>query len=260
MSQADYRSLVQHPILTMPQPVGELFFWAITAMAAFFFLWAMLRYRASGGIFLLVMVSALASCVMEGWAEFMAMNYHPEIGGRIAYQAWGMPVPIHIVLSYVLYFGAPGYFILRTVQRGMSVAAWWKLFAVNAFGVALADLVAINVGAWIYYGHQPFVVLGFPLWVMFCNAATIFAFAVIVHLCLTKLSGVARLGTIVLAPIGMSMAWAAICLPIGNALHGNAGPVLTSLAACMTAATCLALVHGSIRYFRSVAGVQLMPS
>jgi hypothetical protein len=258
MPQADYSDLLQHPLLTMPQPVGDVALLLIASAVVFFFGWAIVRYRATGGVFLLMLVAALASSGMEGWAEFMAMNYHPEIGGHIAYEGVGMPVPIHIVLSYALYFGAPSYFIMLAIQRGKSTRWWWQLFAINCIGVGLADIVALQLDAWIYYGPQPFVLFKLPLWVMFCNAATIFAFSVVVHVCLIRLTGMQRLWMIFIAPIGLSMGWAAICLPIANALHGHAGPVLTAVFACWTILACLLIAHLAIGYFHSVASVSVI--
>ena len=259
MPQPDYSNLMQHPILTMPQPAGEIMLMAIAVVMAALFLWAIVSYRANGGIFLLTLTAALASCMMEAGAENIAMNYHPEIGGHIAYEAWGMPVPIHIVLSYVLYFGGPGYWLLRRIQRGSTLASWWKVFAIICVVVALADLNSLSSDVWMYYGHQPFVVFKFPLTWMFCNTASMFAFAVIVHLCLTHLKGAQRLFTILIAPVGLAMAWAGVSLPIGNALHSDSGPVLTGVAACTTIAICLFMADLSIRYFRSVVGVQVIP-
>ena len=250
----------QHGILTMPQPAGEQGLMLIAGAVVLLYLWALISFRKNGGMFLLVLTAGLFSCGMEGWAEYMAMNYHPEIGGHIAYRAWGMPVPVHVALSYALYFGGPGYMMVRLIQRGKNVAAWWQIYAMFCVAVTLADLAALSSGVWTYYGHQPLVVFKFPLTYMFCNGAVIFAFSAVAHACLARLSGAEKLLTLFLAPLGLAMAWAGVCLPVGAALHSDSGPMQTTFAALVSIAVCLTMTHLCIKYYRSVEGVKVIPS
>ncbi len=249
-----------HAVLTMPQPAGEHFFIGMIIVTGLLVLWSLCTWRKNGGVLFLVLLASFLACGMEGLAEYMAMNYHPEIGGHIAYRAFGMPVPVHVVLSYVLYFGVTGWGLLHAVQRGRSAASWWRLAALGAAVVSIPDFINVNTDVWTYYGHQTLVVLNFPITFIFCDIAAVFAFGAVLHLCLNHFTGGERLLTLIVAPLSLAMAWMAVCLPIGGALHSDADPALTAVAGCASIAISIAMIHACIRYFIAVAGIQVVPA
>jgi hypothetical protein len=126
--------------------------------------------------------------------------------------------------------------------------------------VSIPDFVNVNTDVWTYYGHQTLVVFNFPITFIFCDIAVVFAFGATLHFCLSRFTGKERLLTLAVAPLGLAMAWAAVCLPIGAALHSDSGPLLTTIAGCASIAVALATIHVCIRHFTTVAGVRVIPT
>jgi hypothetical protein len=52
-----------------------------------------------------------------------------------------------------------------------------------------AEAVAISQRLWSFFGNNPFVVLGLPLWVALTNIAAVYAWATAGAYCLDRLTG-----------------------------------------------------------------------
>jgi hypothetical protein len=90
------------------------------------------------------------------------------------------------------------------------------------------------MGIYTYYGSQPFVLLGFPLWWPICNALMPIVMATLVSRLLPHLTGPRRALIVLLGPMAAGMTNGAIAVPIWVALNSGMPPWGTRLAAVVS--------------------------
>jgi hypothetical protein len=252
----DYIGKAQ-PVLAAPELSRQLALLILGALVAALLLRGLLIARRDGGTLMLILACILIGSGMEGFAEHIAMVYQPELGTVQAYHAWGKPVPLHVVLAYVAYFGVTSHGLLGTIQRGVPAAWWWRAFAMGSVACLLADWLAIHTGIWLHHGPQVLVVWKLPIWIMFTNTATVFAFAAAMHLCLAQLRGAQRLYALFLAPLAMVMVCLGISFGASTALFSDLGETARIAWSLGSIATSFAVMQVCIVYFGSQAGVRV---
>ena len=62
-------------------------------------------------------------------------------------------------------------FVYDRMKSGMTVRGLWTLYAILVVVECLLEIPGLNMGVYTYYGNQPFVLMKFPLWWPFMNAA-----------------------------------------------------------------------------------------
>lgn len=142
------------------------------------FIWMLVRWRRTGdptGV--LVMIGGLVCALCEPIVDILGLCYFPRRGGWIVFTTFGRPMPLWLVLAYVLYFGGLVYlasrFLLTSPTRGQVWLGIVGLFVVN-LGLELPTLAA---HVYTYYGQQPFRIARHPIaWLVInCQGALLAA-------------------------------------------------------------------------------------
>jgi hypothetical protein len=81
----------------------------------------------------------------------------------------GRTMPLYICFVYPWYVGGMGYLASRLFRRGITMKQLFLLWAAVGFVDVFLELPGIIAHTYLYYGHQPFDVFGFPLWWAFVN-------------------------------------------------------------------------------------------
>ncbi len=88
--------------------------------------------------------------MLEPMADVLGNVIHPPVGQIFAFQSKGHPVPWHIVLGYIWYYGMLNIFLFdRFVARSMTPALWWKIAAIVFIAVTAVEQIPIYFGVWV---------------------------------------------------------------------------------------------------------------
>ena len=83
-----------------------------------------------------------------------------------------------MLTNFFFFFSLPALLLEQYVVRpGTGPVKWWLTYAGIVLIGALFEQPGINADGWRYYGVQAFSVNTYPVWVVFANAAALFAIA-----------------------------------------------------------------------------------
>lgn len=134
---------------------------ALCAAALVFALWHWARSGRPVG--LLMFLSGGAMMVMEPMADTVGGCWFPK-DSMIFYMGWGRPIPLWLCLTYFAYFGLGAAILWTMMERGISRTQLWAFFLGEIVADIVLETVLLNLGVYTYYGHQPLLFAGFPLW------------------------------------------------------------------------------------------------
>ncbi|MGO9155791.1 MAG: hypothetical protein ACLP9N_22770, partial [Mycobacterium sp.] len=78
-------------------------------------------------------------------------------------------MPLYICFVYPWYVGGLGYLAYKLFKRGVTMRDLLLLWAADFLVDIFLESPGILAGTYLYYGHQPFNIWGFPLWWGFVN-------------------------------------------------------------------------------------------
>ncbi len=167
------------------------------------------KYRSFVPIGLLIGAGALVC--YEPIADVMGKCWFPAIDQMVAVRALGRSTPLFLLTSYFWYVGGLAVFLMHRLRHGDSTRILWAAYLLIALADFVLELAPNHQGMQTYYGHQPLVVFGMPLWWMFVNPLMPIFSGVIAYLGLKVLSGARGLLSIAIPPIsagvGVGCAW-----------------------------------------------------
>jgi len=120
----------------------------------------LLLYCIIGGAF---------AATFEPIVDVLGLVYLKEVDAVGTFTVLERTMPLYICFVYPWYVGGMGYLAYRLFQRGITMKQLFLLWAADAVVDVLLELPGIIAGTYLYYGHQPFNVFGFPLWWAFVN-------------------------------------------------------------------------------------------
>jgi hypothetical protein len=208
----------------------------LTGLGAFAVVLLSLREMRRRGdrVPLYVLLGAALAIFYEPVGDMLGMAYYPAIGQVVWIDTFGRKTPLFIALIYFCYFPPFILFFLRALDAGISTARWWRLWAATVLATFLFEPLPVHLGLWLYYGTQPFVVLGFPLYWAFVNASFVFGTAVGTHFVLRGFGGRANWLIVPMMPLFLLFFHGAPSLPVATALNTTDSLVLTSIGGALT--------------------------
>lgn len=121
--------------------------------------WLILRLAASTTVF------------MEPFACFMVKAHHPVVGVYVLVRGLGVTVPAQLLFFYILYFAPTAAFLIHRARQRVSVTRYRLDFALIYALLFGGEALAIYLGVWFFFGSNPFMVMGLPLWIALTNIA-----------------------------------------------------------------------------------------
>ncbi|WP_454648722.1 hypothetical protein [Bradyrhizobium liaoningense] len=223
--------------MVMPQAAQlwtHIVAWALVAVV----LTLALRHWRRGGTAIgiwLVLGGALTT-LNEPIVDVLGKCWFAAIGSNVLFKAWGFSIPSYLVPIYACYVGGQAFLAYRLYEKGISRRGLFGLyatFAVVGMFMELSQLI-LPMPTYSYYGNQPLVLFGFPLWWTFCNALMPMLIAGVAFAAAPALRGARQA---LLVPLGWMAALAAnvVAAPIWIALNlDNSSLLLTHLAAVVS--------------------------
>jgi hypothetical protein len=204
-------------------------------------------WRRSGDPALLLLVAGAAvASFYEPVVDVLGRVYFVEDGVPILYTMLDRGMPAFNPLAYAAYVGVTSYIALRAFERGIDRRAVFGLWAAYALVITAFETGPILADVYVYYGHQPLDLWGYPLWWAFVNPLTALGGAAVVTL-VRRQGGLARgpgrLGIAAVAMIAPGISNGVAALPMWLVLGDTSAPALvTYLAAGVTLALSLGMV------------------
>jgi hypothetical protein len=167
------------------------------------------KYRSFVPIGLLIGAGTLVC--YEPIADVMGKCWFPAIDQMVAVTAFGRSTPLFLLTSYFWYVGGLAVYIMHRLRRGDSTRILWAAYVLIGLADFLLEFAPNHQGMQTYYGHQPLVVFGMPMWWTFVNPLMPIFSGVIAYLGLKLFSGARGILSITIPPIsagvGVGSAW-----------------------------------------------------
>lgn len=211
------------------------------ALLALWFLGAEVRRRRDW-IPVYVLLGAGPAVFYEPLGDMLVSVLYP-IRGQIGWiDTFGRQIPLFIGVLYFWYMSVPAVFFLRAVERGLNTRKLWLMYWA-VFGFALGyELVGVNLGAWIYYGPQAFVLFGVPVWAPFTYTGFVVAQCVGVQLIVSTFRSDRHWLIVAAVPLLLAGGHCALALPAASAMWSTDNGIWIWSGAALTIALSIALV------------------
>jgi hypothetical protein len=165
-AQAAVSQIPQPP--AMPTPHGPvlafaIFNWLLTVLVVVLLVRECFRTRS------LLPLAFLAGGALAGFVE-------PVFDGNIhvwfaqppqdapGWHFYNVPYPWYVIPGNAV-LGGPVYWMYHQFRKGLSTRALWLYFLVWWAADVFQEIPGTTMGAYAYYGPQPFVVSGYPVWI-----------------------------------------------------------------------------------------------
>lgn len=217
--------------------MGILIFMSILAALTFLVAVRISRRADNAYPWCLCLGAGLASFYEPLGDLFAHVTYH-EVNQLALISAFGYHVPLWILPTYVVFFGASVLWLQSEIDRGVKLSRWIILFVLSLPSAWLFEIPLLRMGAINYYGDgQPVQVFGYPVWMAFANSATIFVVAAACSFLRRsppfQEQPILFIPTFPMLVIGAS---GAAALPLGSAINSEASSVAIDVAAIVSMA------------------------
>lgn len=198
--------------MTTPATAQAVITAILAVVVAGFALAALRDWRRTGHPTFLVMLAGGAVCSFnESLVDVLGHCYFPA-DGVIVHKAFGFPVPLWVVLAYIVFFGGLSYLMAKALAGGVTRRSMWTGMAVFWVLNVILEIPMLRSGLYVYYGPQVFTVGGFPVvWLVINGLGSLLGAVVAVRLA-WFFTGVRQL-LLVLVPFATYMASWVLAMP-----------------------------------------------
>jgi hypothetical protein len=199
-------------------------FWAGALVVIIALPWAVLALKRRGDwLPLLALAAGFLTALGEPMLDLVGhLRWAQNLHGP-AFSNFGIDIPILIPPCYGLFMGLEAYFIYTMIQRGLTVKAFFLLFAACGATDAIMEHPGVIMGVYEYYGTQPFEFYKFPFYWSFTNGVAICTIAVLIHYVwpLVRDQGWWKLAILPLGIIGTTMGEFGSGFPVFLAINAD---------------------------------------
>jgi len=156
----------QHPAMLTPHgPVVAfaIFNWLLTLLVVVLLVREALRTRSLFPIAFLV-GGCLAGFVEPVFDGNIHVWFAQPPGDTPGWHFYNVPYPWYVIPGNAV-LGGPVYWMYYKFQRGISAGGLWIYFFVWWAADVFQEIPGTTMAAYAYYGPQPFVISGYPVWI-----------------------------------------------------------------------------------------------
>lgn len=137
-------------------------------LTALFCTWGAIKYRSPVPLYLFL--GGGITYLAEPLINVLGLVWFPPRGIDAIWESLGRPVPVFGFLAYVWFLGGMSFLVFHMHNRGITRRGMFILYGILVLVECALEIPGLNIGAFTYYGNQPFVVMKFPVWWAFINA------------------------------------------------------------------------------------------
>ena len=139
------------------------------ALATAFAVWCARKHRSLFPLWLLL--GGALAYLAEPLLTTLGLIWYPPQGMNVALSSMGRSVPVFGFLAYAWFLGGTSVLVYDRIKSGMTMKGLWTLYFILVVVESSLEIPGLNMNVFSYYGNQPFVLLKFPMWWPFMNAA-----------------------------------------------------------------------------------------
>ncbi|WP_372788129.1 hypothetical protein [Paraconexibacter sp.] len=213
-----------HPTSEMPL-TPEILFSAFLFVPVALFLSYGVRHLAAGKrpILLMCLLGGGIASVWEPIVDTLGLCYIKGGAETSTFTLLDRTMPLFIPFVYVWYVGGMSYLSYRLIAAGITTKGLFTLYLAEVFVNIWLESPGVLLGAYEYYGSQPFNFWGLPLWWPMMNPVMPLLGGALIYKLEPHLKGWHIIGIIPIIPMVDGIANAAIAWPMWLTL--NAGDI-----------------------------------
>jgi hypothetical protein len=209
------------------------------------------RHSLQKGVALpvLIVLSAPMVATTEVFVDVMGAVWFPVSRHDHVYTIMGRQMGWFPIIGWFGFAGASMYLIYRVLERGLSTKAIWLGFAAASLSATVIEEIWQAMGGmYVYYGHQPLIVLWkLPWWWTPCNAGGVFLAAAVAYRLRETLTGWRGLAMVAIAPASVAAAYGFNSLPSWIVVNGDYNWWTTQLGGLASIALGIVFIAGVIK-------------
>jgi len=125
--------------------------------------------NGKGPLLLYCIAGGAMAAFFEPIVDVLGLVYLKEENALGTFTVLDRTMPLYICFVYPWYVGGLGYLAYKLFERGVTVKTLFALWALDFVVDIALESPGILLNTYLYYGHQPFNIWGFPLWWGFVN-------------------------------------------------------------------------------------------
>jgi hypothetical protein len=126
-------------------------------------------FKGQGPLLLYCILGGALAASFEPVVDVLGLVFLKERGALGTFTILDRTMPLYICFVYPWYVGGLGYLAYKLFKRGVTMRDLFLLWASDFVVDIFLESPGILAGTYLYYGHQPFNLWGFPLWWGFVN-------------------------------------------------------------------------------------------
>lgn len=155
---------------------------------------------------LVVLVGGTATCLLEPLFDHLYGLWFPTIGQWTLFVAYGVHEPVWLPAAYLVVYGALAVWVVRSLERAPVMRTVWRLYGVLVAVAIVAEILYVRVlGVYEYQDSQPFVVLGYPLFLGFVNSMSALIGGIVLYRLVPLLRGRFELALASIPPLAFGV-------------------------------------------------------
>jgi hypothetical protein len=175
--------------------------------------------NGKGPLLLYCIIGGGLAAFFEPVVDVLGLVYLKEVNALGTFTVLDRTMPLYICFVYPWYVGGLGYLAYRLFERGVTMRDLFILWAVDAVVDVFLESPGILMNTYLYYGHQPFDIWGFPLWWAFVNPVMPMVAGALSYKLRPHLTGARLAGVILLIPMADGIANGATAFPMWISLN-----------------------------------------
>lgn len=176
---------------------------AVTVIA-----WVFSLYRKERIVWpIYALFSGLLNALMEPFFDMLYGLHFNREGQWTLYTTFGSAQPIWVPICYIAFYGGAAVFVARMLARRPTMKTVWQMYCAIVGMALAAEMTFVSVlGVYQYQDSQPFVVLGYPIFLAFTNAMSAMIGGIIMYRLVPVLNTtLSRLSLITVVPLSFAM-------------------------------------------------------
>lgn len=155
---------------------------------------------------LLVLLGGTVTCLLEPLFDHLYGLWFPSIGQWTLFVTYGIHEPVWLPAAYLVVYGALAVGAARYLTKNPTQRSVWRLYAGLVVVALVAEIGYVNVlGVYNYQDNQPFVFLGYPLFLGFVNSMSALIAGLAIYRLVPLLRGHARLTLMFIPPLAFGV-------------------------------------------------------
>ncbi|OHT85353.1 hypothetical protein BKG68_13985 [Mycobacteroides saopaulense] len=200
---------------------GFLAFTAVSFVATL--VWAVrLGLRSQDWLPLTLMGGGALCGFLEPFGDILGATFYPLNTPLLVFELFGRHIPLYVFVGESMFFATAVYYAYRFLVTGVGVARLLIIIVIFSLFDAGMEMTAIHFDVMTYYGDNPTLVLGLPLYVLIQNGALAVVGGWAVLIAIPHLTGKQRLLLALLVPIAFGLQAFIATWPMYLALNTSA--------------------------------------